>query len=88
MIAGVIALIAIVWWTQRGGSGESSTSDDQAGVANGSASRGNRSSKRVTTPMRAGQKIAGTVLRDGAPVPGAYGREEVEVLENESATVR
>ncbi len=72
MIGGVVALIAVlVWWTQRGGSGESATGDDGAEVAKGSSGKDKRSTIRTTSPKRAGQKIAGTVLRDGAPVPGA-----------------
>lgn len=71
VVAGLVALIAIlVWWMQRDGSRDTSTGDDGAELATGS-SGGKRSSKRATSPKRAGQKIAGTVLRDGAPVPGA-----------------
>lgn len=73
VIAGVVVvLIAIlVWWTQRGGSTTTTTDGDRAEVATGSPGRTSRQANRVPTAKRAGVKIAGTVLRDGAPVPGA-----------------
>ncbi len=72
LVIGVVALIAIiVWWTQRGGSSDTTTGDEQVDVANGSSGDGKRSTKHVTSPKRAGQTIAGTVLQGGAPVPGA-----------------
>lgn len=65
----VVALIAIiVWLTQRGGSGDSPTTDEQ--IENGSSSRTNQPGRRPTAAKRPGIKIAGTVLRDNAPAPG------------------
>jgi len=72
VIAGVVVLIAlVVWWTQRGGSSDPTTEEDRTEVATGSAGGASRVTKRVPSTKRPGVKIAGIVLRDGVPVPGA-----------------
>lgn len=71
VIAGVIALIAILWWTQR--PSDTDTVHDKTSTLDGSNARQGsaRAAKLPNAPIRGGNRIAGIVLRDGAAVADA-----------------